>query len=53
MVEGINCLGVECPIKNQCLRYTQKRDGKQMRKCRNEKMFLQDESKINGDSRRS
>ena len=52
MKNDVSCMGVECPIKNQCLRYTQKSDGKRMRKCMSSKMFLQDENKVNGDSKR-
>lgn len=44
-------MGIECPIKKQCLHYT--RDGKRtMRKCTNGKRFLQDQNKVNKDSLR-
>ena len=54
------CLGRRCPIKNQCLRYTQgigvviQKEASDMfvRTCTNQKMFIQDERNINTDSKR-
>ena len=46
------CMGVECPTKNQCLRYTHGGTKRTIRKCTNGKKFLQDKSRINKDSMR-
>ena len=46
-----HCLGVHCPVKNQCMRHTHLWDGI-IRKCSNQRLFLQDTEKINGDSLR-
>ena len=48
---NISCLGAECPVRNTCKRYTG-RKGVGIRKCTNQRGFVQDESKINGDSLR-
>ena len=49
MKEEINCMGVECPIKWTCLRY--KANGEyDIRKCTKQRLYLQDTTKINGDS---
>lgn len=55
----IYCRGVECPIKNTCLRYTGYNHINScvggytlMRKCTNQKRYIQDENKINTDSKR-
>jgi len=48
------CMGIHCPIKNQCLRYTRGveaviTDGttaKFFRRCTNQKKFIQDEAKV-------
>jgi hypothetical protein len=53
-------MGIRCPIKTQCLRYTKGlsvtiHDGtedKYMRNCTNQKMFLQDDKNINPDSKK-
>lgn len=53
------CMGSRCPIKKQCLRYTNgliatESDGtkdKYVRNCANQKMFLQDDKNINPDSK--
>ena len=47
------CMGCNCPIKNQCMRYTHFESGNVIRKCTNQKLFKQDIEKINGDSLRS
>jgi hypothetical protein len=47
-------MGIHCPIKNQCLRYTRGveaviTDGttaKFFRRCTNQKKFIQDEAKV-------
>jgi len=53
---GTYCKGEECPVRNQCRRYTER--GKvtncvggynEIRKCTNARRFLQDEGKINRD----
>ena len=54
MKDDMYCMGVQCPIKTQCLRYTDGikdiiEDGttvKFFRKCTNQKKFLQDSTKI-------
>lgn len=48
------CMGIECPIKNRCIRYTKGLgatvyDGtldKYIRKCTNQKRFLQDAENV-------
>ena len=48
------CIGIQCPVKCQCKRYThgvrlQVNDGttaRFMRKCTNQKQFIQDEDNI-------
>ena len=50
---NVYCMGIQCPVKNQCLRYTSgigatMYDGtldKFVRKCTNQKMFVQDDIK--------
>ena len=47
-------MGIECPIKNRCIRYTKGLgatvyDGtkdKYMRRCTNQKMYMQDEENV-------
>jgi len=54
------CMGIKCPIKKQCLRYTRglvatENDGtedKYMRNCTNQKKYVQDSNNINNDSKR-
>lgn len=46
------CLGVHCPIRNQCQRYTFPNAEGVIQKCRNQRLFVQDREKINGDSLR-
>ena len=43
------CSGVECPVRNTCLRYTlrDKAIHGEIRKCTNQKKYIQDISKIN------
>lgn len=51
---NVYCMGIQCPVKNQCLRYTSgivatMHDGtldKFVRKCTNQKKFVQDKAKI-------
>lgn len=59
MKSHIFCKGDECPIRNQCLRYTKRNDVTNciggysvIRKCTQQKRFLQDESRVNQDSKR-
>ena len=48
------CMGIECPIKNRCIRYTKGLgatvyDGtkdRYMRRCTNQKMYMQDEIQV-------
>ena len=54
------CKGEECPIKNQCQRYTKRGTVTQciggyneIRKCTLQKRFLQDPDRVNPDSKRS
>lgn len=50
---NVYCMGIQCPIRNRCLRYTRgigatMYDGtldKFVRKCINQKMFVQDDIK--------
>ncbi len=49
MKNEIGCLGAECTIKTQCLRYTTYQ-GEKIRKCNNQRKFVQDTNNINGDS---
>lgn len=60
MKSHIFCKGDECPIRNQCLRYTKRDDVTNciggysvIRKCTQQKRFLQDESRVNQDSKRN
>lgn len=53
------CKGEECPIRNQCQRYTKYVTITQsvggytvIRKCTSQKRFLQDSDKVNKDSKR-
>lgn len=54
MKGNVYCMGIQCSVKNQCLRYTSgvgaaMYDGtldRFVRKCTNQKKFLQDESRI-------
>ena len=47
------CMGIECPVRNRCLRYTSGIDAKINdgtldkfeRKCTNQKKFVQDDSR--------
>ena len=51
---NVYCMGIECPVKNQCIRYTSGIDAtvcdgtldKFVRKCTNQKKFIQDKTKI-------
>lgn len=51
---NVYCMGIECPVKNQCIRYTSGIDStvcdgtldKFVRKCTNQKKFIQDKTKI-------
>lgn len=50
----VYCMGIQCPVKNRCIRYTRGIsatvcDGtldKFVRKCTNQKKFIQDETKV-------
>ena len=52
MSEKISCSGFECPIRNQCKRFTHRSGGRVIRKCTNRRFFLQDEERVNGDCQR-
>lgn len=57
MNEKKYCLGVHCPVKNTCKRHTQRtddafRESDAMRKCTNQKKYVQDRERINPDSKR-
>lgn len=50
------CQGIECPVRNTCLRYTKYAErhtcGCEYQivfKCRNQRHYLQDESRVNTD----
>ena len=51
---NVYCMGIQCPVKHQCLRYTKgtgatMRDGtldKYIRKCTNQKRFIQDSENV-------
>lgn len=53
------CLGVECPNKYTCLRFTSFKGrivkdgdgGKVMRKCTNKRRYLQDPDNVNHDGK--
>lgn len=53
-------MGIKCPIKTQCLRYTKGLsatmcDGTKdtyIRNCTNQKKFLQDSETVNNDSKK-
>ena len=53
-MSNLYCMGVQCPIKKQCLRYTQGKvamvtDGTTdayLRKCTNQKKFIQDSNNV-------
>ena len=55
------CMGAECPAKNTCIRYTKGLVAKMydevqdrfIRKCTNQKKYIQDSEKINKDSKRT
>jgi hypothetical protein len=46
----IFCMGVQCPVKKQCLRYTKRIDTAGhcgfIRKCTNQRLYVQDKDKI-------
>ena len=49
----VACMGVKCPVKNTCKRYTEfsenitcELDCEVIQRCTNQKKFLQDESKV-------
>lgn len=54
---GTYCMGIECSVKNTCLRYTKGRDAtiynecgdKFIRKCTQQKRYLQDQNNVNVD----
>jgi hypothetical protein len=54
------CMGIKCPVKNTCLRYTKglmatMYDGTEeryIRRCTNQKKYMQDGETINKDSKR-
>lgn len=52
--DKIWCMGVTCSVKNTCQRYTQRDEstGGLMRKCTNQKKYIQDKNKINNDSKK-
>lgn len=48
------CSGIECPVRNTCLRYTERNKVTNciggynvIRKCTNQRRYLQDKSNIN------
>lgn len=53
--DNIFCAGIQCSIKNTCLRYTEGvtlmvQDGttaKYIRKCTNQRLYKQDTTKVN------
>ena len=48
------CRGDFCPVKNTCQRYTKKSNGDTViRHCTNQRKYVQDKEKINGDSLRN
>lgn len=56
----IFCRGDECPIRGTCLRYTKRNDVTSciggysvIRKCTQQRRYLQDESKVNTDGKRN
>lgn len=57
---NVYCMGIQCPIKTQCLRYTKglvatESDGtkdKYMRNCTSQKKYVQDSENVNSDSKR-
>lgn len=56
MKTNVFCQGDECSVKNTCLRYTHRGDYTNciggysvMRKCTQQKRYIQDESKVNKD----
>lgn len=48
--DNIYCLGTQCPVKKQCLRYTNgigiAGQFRFIRKCTNQKWYVQDKDKI-------
>lgn len=57
MNEKKYCMGVQCPVKKTCKRHTQRAEGffresDAMRKCTNQKKYVQDGENINPDSKR-
>lgn len=47
------CMGESCPVRNTCMRYTRKSNGCMVtRNCTNQRKYIQDTEKINGDSLR-
>ena len=54
------CMGVECPVKNGCLRYTKGlgatmhewTDDRFVRRCTNQRLYVQDSDRVNADSRK-
>lgn len=55
----IYCMGSECSVRHTCLRYTQRKIGinsteggyTTIRKCTNQRRYLQDESTCNQDGK--
>lgn len=52
MKKMVFCMGVECPVRNTCKRYTTHNQAPIIRKCSNQRRYLQDRSKVNEDSSR-
>lgn len=58
--DNLFCLGIECPIRSTCLRYSHglvvmENDGttdRFIRKCTNQKKFVQDSQNVNQDVNR-
>jgi hypothetical protein len=56
---NVYCMGINCPIRTQCLRYTKglgatMYDGikdKYIQSCTNQRKYVQDESNVNTDSK--
>jgi len=43
------CIGIQCPVKRQCLRYTKRVAAGHygfIRKCTNQRLYVQDKDKI-------
>ena len=51
---NVYCKGIQCPVKNRCLKYTSRIGGAlntiggytEIRKCTNQKLYVQDKDNI-------